>query len=126
LIGQWAGQSREFKFIRAQTTEPAIGSRVGKHLERLWARDEAGRLASRRESAEAVKLAALNQLVTPLTGAVVLETKAQYDRHNLKPADPMTVPVIPEPSAFNLVVLAAICLLLSGKQRGHIKLRQIR
>ena len=66
------------------------------------------RLASARKGVEATALAVRNQLVTPLTGAVVLEKKEQYDRHDLKAADPMTVPAIPEPQIGVLVVVALI------------------
>jgi hypothetical protein len=64
-----------------------------------------------------VKLAAANQLVTPLTGAVVLETKEQYDRHGLKPADAMTVPAVPEPTALSLVGVAVVVCFLSRRKR---------
>lgn len=120
LLAQWAGKKGEFKFVREKTTKPATGARVGKHIERLWARDEALRLASHRQRDEAVKLAAKNQLVTPLTGAVVLETKEQYDRHNLKPADATTVPAVPEPTAFSLVGVAVAVYVLSRHKRRHI------
>ena len=35
------------------------------------------------------------QLVTPNTEAVVLETKAQYDKHGLKQVDSATTPMMP-------------------------------
>ncbi len=38
----------------------------------------------------AAKLSAERRLVTPVCGAVVLETKEQYDRAGLKPADDLT------------------------------------
>ena len=105
LLSRWTGKSPAFVLIRelVAETEAADGTRVGSHIERLWARDEAMHLAGRRERDAAVKLAAENQLVTPLTGAVVLETREQYDRHNLKPADPTTVPAVPEPQTWLLM-----------------------
>jgi len=55
-----------------------------------------------------MQLAERYQLVTPLSGAVVLETKAQYDRAGLKPAEPASVPVVPEPQTWMLMLLALV------------------
>jgi hypothetical protein len=115
LLARWTGKTPVFALVREQVVAPmeaADGTRVGKHIERLWARDEALRLAAQRQRDAAVKLAAENQLVTPLTGAVVLETKEQYDRHNLKPADPTTVPAVPEPQTWIFLGLAAFACAL--------------
>jgi hypothetical protein len=122
LLARWTGKTPAFAFVReeaAASTEAADGVRVGKHLERLWARDEAMRLAARRQRDAAVKLAADNQLVTPLTGAVVLETREQYNRHNLQPADPTTVPAIPEPQTWALAGIG----ILAGALRGWFRRR---
>src|SRR6266851_1063840 len=48
-----------------------------------------------------------DQLVTALSGAVVLETKAQYDRAGLKPAEPASVPVVPEPQTWMLILIGS-------------------
>jgi hypothetical protein len=108
--------TRSHKINRTGSRQ-AVGKLVGKHLKRLWARDETLRLAAQRKGDEAVKLAAKNQLVTSLTGAVVLETKEQYDRHNLKAADPMTVPTIPEPSIMSLIGIIAAMFCYSRRKR---------
>jgi hypothetical protein len=51
------------------------------------------------------------RLVTPLTGAVVLENKEQYAEHDLSPtADVDNVPTIPEPE--ELALMAVVCILL--------------
>lgn len=59
--------------------------------------------------------AAQHQLVTPYSGAVVLETQAQYDRAGLKPVDGSTTPQIPsgvpEPSRALLLLLGLTGLL---------------
>jgi hypothetical protein len=120
LLARWTGKTPVFAFVREQvaaSTEAADGIRVGKHIERLWARDEALRLAAQRQRDAAVKLAAESQLVTPLTGAVVLETKEQYDRHNLKPADPTTVPAVPEPQTWALLGMGILALMLRRFKR---------
>ncbi len=117
LLARLTGKQGSFQFVREKTTGPATGPRGGKHIERLWARDESLRLAANRQRDAAVKLAAANQLVTPLTGAVVLETKEQYDRHGLKPADAMTVPAVPEPTGMSLVGVAFVVYFLARHHR---------
>jgi hypothetical protein len=56
--------------------------------------------------AAAVALATRYQLVTPVTGAVVLETAQQYDESRLTPVTPATVPTIPEPHEWALILIA--------------------
>lgn len=61
------------------------------------------------------KKAAAHQLVTPYSGAVVLENQQQYDRAGLKPVDADTTPQIPtnaapEPSSLLLLVLGLLAL----------------
>jgi hypothetical protein len=91
---------------------------VGLHLARLWAAEEVRRLHAARQPAAAVKLAGDYQLVTPWSGAVVLETQAQYDRHGLQPVDAATVPAIPEPSPRALLLLGCLVLLLRRRRAG--------
>jgi hypothetical protein len=126
LLGRWTGQTPAFTLLRepvAATAETTNGPPVGKQMERLWARDEALRLAARRQRDAAVKLAAESQLVTPLTGAVVLEAKEQYDRHNLKSADPTTVPSVPEPQTWALVGVGLFALVLRRFKRVAHRVR---
>jgi len=78
------------------------------HLARLWALDEVRRLRAERRPDEAVRLAARYQLVTPVSGAVVLENQQQYVQTGLKPADPQAVPAIPEPSTGALVAIGVL------------------
>jgi hypothetical protein len=75
------------------------------HLVRLWANDEIIRLKKAHRLADAIQLAARYQIVTPVSGAVVLETARQFAENNLTPADPTTVPSIPEPSVFVLMLI---------------------
>lgn len=61
------------------------------------------------------KRAAQHQLVTPYSGAVVLENQQQYDRAGLKPVDAGSTPQIPtnaapEPSSLLLLVLGLLAL----------------
>ena len=78
-------------------------------------RDEVARLCAARHFTEATQLAARYQLVTPVSGAVVLETQAQYQRAGLEPVPPESVPTVPEPSAGILLLLGL--LLLAARRR---------
>jgi hypothetical protein len=58
------------------------------------------------------------RLVTPLTGAVVLETQEQYAEHDLNPAsNAENVPTIPEPEEWALFAIVLALLLLLYWQR---------
>jgi hypothetical protein len=57
-----------------------------------------------------MKLASSYQLVTPLTGAVVLETQEQYQRAGLEPVKSGTVPTIPEPEEWLLMLSALLVI----------------
>jgi len=58
-----------------------------------------------------VALAAKYQLVTPVSGAVVLETKQQYDESRLTPVSQATVPTVPEPHEWALILIACAVLI---------------
>jgi hypothetical protein len=58
-------------------------------------------------------------LVTPVTGAVVLENQRQYDESNLTPVDGESVPTIPEPSSWLLMLLGTGMLLWAARRRLH-------
>lgn len=89
------------------------------HLERLWAAEEIERLRAARRLDAAQALASRQQLVTPVSGAVVLETAQQYVQHGLTPADPATVPSIPEPGTWALL-LGGLVALLWGRRRTRL------
>ena len=84
------------------------------HLARLWANDEVSRILAPRDTSlqdAAITLAAQYQLVTPVTGAVVLETEQQYRDNGLQPVDAGTVPTIPEPEMVVLLIVAGAFLI---------------
>ena len=79
------------------------------HIARLWAHDRVLDLMRTNPAdnrAAAVSLATQYRLVTPVSGAVVLETKQQYDESRLAPVSQATVPTIPEPHEWALALLA--------------------
>jgi hypothetical protein len=114
LFGQLTGRLQTLEFVRSsrkldQRMEMFGGVHTSDHLARLWANDEVTRLLAQPDTAftvEATALAARYQLVTPVTGAVVLETAEQYRASGLQPVDPGTVPTIPEPEMVLLLIVA--------------------
>lgn len=96
------------------------------HLVRLWAAGEISRLIASSKPAEveeAVRLASAYHLVTPVSGAVVLETAKDFEREGLTPAktaqaaDKMTVPTVPEPETWMLMGILALACLWAVKRR---------
>lgn len=118
LFKQLTAQVNTFKFERTNrkidcgfNTSEAVETST--HLARLWANDEVNRiLAARDESLReaAVTLAVRYQLVTPVSGAVVLENAEQYRAAGLEPVNAGSVPTIPEPEMVALMALVAIVL----------------
>jgi hypothetical protein len=102
--------------VNAQVN-PAMADR---HLARLWGREEVERMRATPASLDqAIKLALSLQLVTPVSGAVVLERKEQYDRHGLQQVDPNSVPTIPEPGSASLVAGALLWYGLRRRRPTH-------
>lgn len=102
--------------VRPAGEDEPEGKQTSAHLARLWAAEEVTRKLenpSSRDSAAEVAVAA--QLVTPVTGAVVLETATQYEEAGLRPVEPGTVPTIPEPETLALLVVAALALLAARR-----------
>jgi hypothetical protein len=121
LFGIWSGKEVSWRLAR-HVLVPGDDRAEGKpttsdHLVRLWAADEIGRLVKARRAAKAVDLAGRYQLVTRVSGAVVLETQTEYELAGLQPADPATVPSIPEPRAWLLLVGGFLLLLCKGRRR---------
>ena len=118
LFRQLSGQVPTLELVRSfknpKTYPDAFeGMETSDHLARLWANDEVARILSAHDAKldeAAMTLAVRYQLVTPVSGAVVLETAAQYDAAGLKPVDAGTVPTIPEPETLSLLVIAGLCL----------------
>lgn len=113
----WSGERKHLTVsrsaARARSGKPA-GSRTSDHLVRLWAYDRITALSAedkKDSTRRAVELATRYQLVTPVSGAVVLETQQQYKDAGLQPVSEGTVPTIPEPETWLLII--ATCLVLA-------------
>jgi hypothetical protein len=140
LFAQLAGRKKRLRFVRVSESAGHAPDRKGKetdgegketketstHLARLWANDEVARLLADRgknRTDEAIELAARYQLVTPVSGAVVLETQEQYREAGLQPVEPGSVPTIPEPEMLLLLVVAAALLILMCFRRSASRRR---
>jgi hypothetical protein len=118
LFTRWGAEGVELHRDRlpvAELNPPPEARKTSAHLARLWARDELTRRlesgqVSKETRVQAAELAARYQLVSEVSGAVVLERQSQYDAAGLKPVDPGSVPSVPEPATWMLLGVA--CLLL--------------
>lgn len=123
LFRSWAGQGRRWEWLMRRVGEaagvPAEGREASLHLARLWAKNEIRRLTASRQIEAAVDLAGRYQLVTPVSGAVVLETAQQYWESGLEPVPASSVPSIPEPSTGILLTLGAGILFFVRRRRGY-------
>lgn len=114
LFSVWSKRRTEFRFARSIDDTPNLinekSNSASSHVVRLWAFQEIQKLVKEKRINEAIKLAGLYQLVTPVSGAVVLETKQQFTDAGLTPADPATVPSVPEPSTWMMLMIGVIVL----------------
>lgn len=122
LLAGLTGRRQQIELIRQRTdagtpTTAGDGKETSMHLARLWAAEEVQRLRAAGKSTDAMQLAARYQLVTPVSGAVVLETQAQYQRAGLSPVDPATVPTVPEPATWALLAVFVLVVALARKLR---------
>lgn len=112
----WGGHTYAFQRNRlpaVEATPTGEAWKTSSHLARLWAAHEVERLLETREveaSREAAALAVQHQLVTEISGAVVLERKEQYDDAGLSPVEPGSVPSVPEPETWMLLAVACVLL----------------
>jgi hypothetical protein len=120
----WGSPVPEFHRDRLPVAEAALAGEAWKtssHLARLWARDEVSRLLAARspeDREKALELASRHQLVTEVSGAVVLERKEQYDEAGLRPVEEGTVPSVPEPETWMLLAVACILLVALRLRRA--------
>jgi hypothetical protein len=115
LFSGWSGRVHTFGFARELVERASLKdlpnlTEASKHVARLWAYENVLQLAGSRQLDKAMALVSSVHLVTPVSGAVVLETKAQFDQAGLTPADATKVPVIPEPGTWALLLLGAVLI----------------
>ena len=132
LFNRWQGAERILTGVRQRKhyreCEEAMNSgyETSSHLVRLWAKEEVERLAASSDSSmreKAQELAARWQIVTSISGAVVLESAAQYKEAGLEPVKKHTVPTVPEPEEWALIIVTLMVLLWSHynkKREGEL------
>jgi len=133
LSAPWRGAAQPLTVVRERVTagqHSATAPATSTHLARLWAHHAVQqRLASAAPGSrdEAVRLATTYHLVTPVSGAVVLETQAQYQEAGLAPVDSAKVPTVPEPAAWMLMVIAlgGLAVALVQRRRSQARARDL-
>lgn len=101
-----------YRYSRVGEGETPDGTKVWDQLARWKVWEDVKREAMAGENRDQLaKQAALYQLVTPVSGAVVLETQEQFERFKLDQVDESTtpsIPGIPEPSSALFVILSTL------------------
>lgn len=129
-FARWKAQTPQYNIVRSRrpigkTSQLDKAKQTSSHLARLWAFDQVQALLESSENTEkAAALASTYQLVTPVTGAVVLETKEQYQQAGLEPVKQNSVPTIPEPEEWLLMIAVAIVLtwlLIQRRRQWHLR-----
>lgn len=114
LLAGWTGARERSSVVRERVPlRSASGTKVSQSTARLWALDEVMRLCRERRLKEAAAIASKYHLVTPVTGAVVLENDQQYVDNGLAPP---AVVLTPEPATW-LVLAAGVALVGLGYRR---------
>jgi hypothetical protein len=119
LFAKWqAGRERVVERQLQAAGDRNGAEQSSSHIVRLWAADTSAAGAERNRAA-AVALAVAHQIVTPLSGAVVLETAAQYAQNGLQPPSGSKVPTMPEPETIGLLAVGlAVVVWLKWRPRA--------
>jgi hypothetical protein len=111
---QWS-----WRWERSANPPERLGPPVWDHLARQWAAERTDTPGVLITGNELPALAARYQIVTPISGAVVLETAEQYRQHGLDPIDPNSapqIPSVPEPSSTLLILLSVTAATLHRRR----------
>ncbi len=116
----YAAYQTTSRLTRTLTATPGLGEGEGTasndQLARLWAHAALLEKLAADDTTAARALALRYQLVTPVSGAVVLENAAQYKEAGLKQGDAadspsMSVPSVPEPETWALLIIMTAVML---------------
>ncbi len=117
-------KTHRWERVKSEAQIPAGAVEVSDILARRWAFETSmARHRTGKWNKEDTALAARYQLVTPFSGAVVLETAQQYKDNDLKPVDPDLTPsvsTVPEPE-FYLLLLVALLVLMGMKFNRRVR-----
>lgn len=111
LFAQLTGRVKTLQFVRSsrKLDKGLQGIETSDHLARLWANDEVARILAPQDGTltdEATALSVQYQLVTPVSGAVVLDNAERYRASDLQPVDAVSVPAISRSGTMALLILA--------------------
>lgn len=111
---QWRANATRMHVERKRSDSRGVRlEKTSDHLVRLWAAGQVAALIARQNAQDreqATALAVRYQLVTPVSGAVVLETPADYKAAGLEPVPPGSVPTLPEPETWAMLAIALLLL----------------
>jgi Vault protein inter-alpha-trypsin domain len=95
---------QRWQVSRAQTTNTGVGS---PHIVRLWGGGTLAANSPYREEGRTKAIALAHQLniITPVSGAVVLESNEDYKRNGLPVPSADKVPSVPEPHEWALILI---------------------
>ena len=113
FLARVTGKARTLSVRRSQLQAAAELPRGSDQVARVWASERVLELMRADPTANreaAVALATRYRLVTPVSGAVVLETRQQYEESGLTPASQATVPTVPEPHQWAMIIVALATL----------------
>lgn len=126
-VSYLSGQEERYAFKRKKITSherskmnaSTLGTRSdNQHIARLWAYDHiVEQIKDEANIESAIKLGQHHRLVTPVTGAVVLENKVQFKDAGLKQVKPQSVPSIPEPETYALLMVLIFMMGLAHRYK---------
>ncbi len=121
LFDLWHGTKKQLYFDRELIPVKNIDSTSeDSHVARLWANEKVCKLANSwngKDKIKAVEIASDYHLVTPVSGAVVLENTEQYIEAGLEPVSEETSPqVIPEPGIMLIIGLLGTCCIMRRRK----------
>jgi hypothetical protein len=104
LLSDLTRPGKRWQVIRGEATGAGTGS---PHIVRLWAANKLAAGGPYRDDARAEAIALAHQLniITPVSGAVVLETEDDYKRNGLPVPSTDKVPSVPEPHEWALIAM---------------------
>lgn len=109
LLGTAECIERDFS-LNPSSRIPAIPEYTQPHLAHLWGSAEVRRLVAQDDYTAASELATKLGLVTPVSSAIVLETREDYEQNGIAPPKDapegrVTIPTTPEPDDLALIVM---------------------
>ncbi len=118
LLSDITSTEPSWQIERSATQKEGPGS---PHIVRLWAAKELAiaALYEGEEREQAINLAYQLNIITPVSGAVVLETDQNYDENGLPVPSSDEVPSVPEPHEWALIILLILFVGWAIRRRGY-------